>query len=131
MIPEEARGNIIMSSVMLIRAITKAYGAEDGMELWSKIAEVLDPAIKGEVFKAMLIGEFTGHIRIKGIDSSRMFDKIGFIKLVRAVDQRRLGLKEAMDIVRVLEAGREFDLEINEKERTTIRCDLDNVGILM
>jgi hypothetical protein len=131
MIPEEARGNIIMSSVMLIRAITKAYGAEDGMELWSKIAEVLDPAIKGEVFKAMLIGEFTGQIRIKGIDSSRMFDRIGFVRLVRTVDQRRLGLKEAMDIVRTLEAGREFDLEINEKERTTIYRDLNNVGILM
>lgn len=130
MIPEQERSNIVMYSVTFIRAITKAYGAENGMELWSKIAEVLDPAIKGEVFKAMLIGEHTGHLRIKGINSV-MFDKIGFVRLVRATDKRRLGLKEAMEVVRILEAGREFDLEIDEKERATIYRDLDNVGILM
>lgn len=130
MIPEHERGNIIMSSIMFIRAITKAYGSEEGMELWSRIAEVLDPAIKGEVFKAMLVGEYEGLVRIKGFDSNK-FDKIGVIKLIRNTDKRRLDLKEAIEVIRGVEAGKSFDLQVVENNRAEVCMQLQNMGVIM
>lgn len=130
MIPVNERGNIVMSSIMFIRAITKAYGSEEGMELWSRIAEVLDPAIKGEVFKAMLVGEYEGLVRIKGLDSSK-FDKIGVIKLIRNTDKRRLDLKEAIEVIRGLEAGKSFDLQVVENNRAEVCMQLQSMGVIM
>lgn len=130
MIPVNERGNIVMSSIMFIRAITKAYGSEEGMELWSRIAEVLDPAIKGEVFKAMLVGEYEGLVRIKGLDSNK-FDKIGVIKLIRNTDKRRLDLKEAIEVIRGLEAGKSFDLQVVENNRAEVCMQLQSMGVIM
>lgn len=130
MIPVNERGNIVMSSIMFIRAITKAYGSEEGMELWSRIAEVLDPAIKGEVFKAMLVGEYEGLVRIKGLDSNK-FDKIGVIKLIRNTDKRRLDLKEAIEVIRGLEAGKSFDLKVAENNRAEVCMQLQSMGVIM
>lgn len=130
MIPEYERSNIIMSSIMFIRAITKAYGSEEGMELWSRIAEVLDPAIKGEVFKAMLVGEYDGLVRINGLDRNK-FNKIGVIKLIRNTDKRRLDLKEAVDVIRGLEAGKSFDLQVAENTRAEVCMQLQSMGVIM
>ena len=130
MIPESERANIVMSSIVFIRAVTKAYGSEEGMELWSRIAEVLDPAIKGEVFKAMITGEFNGIITVSGIDQQR-FKKIDFVKLIRSVDKRGLTLKEALNVTNRLEEGLPFGIEVSESNRQDIILQLQSLGVYL
>lgn len=127
MIPDSERGNIVMSSIVFIRSITKAYGPEEGMNLWSRIADVLDPDIKGEVFKAMLLGEFNTYIKLRGIDES--FKKLEFIRLIRNITQ--IGLKEAMEISRQLELGQSYDLKVSDAKRDETYIELQRLGVFM
>jgi ribosomal protein L7/L12 len=130
MIPSEYRTSIVLNSIQFIRAVTEAYGSEEGMELWSRIAEVLDPTIKGEVFKAMLLGEYGTTVRLSGVTYG--YDKISAIKAIRAVDSRRLGLKEAKDAVEdIVDRGGSFVVEIANSERHTAFAQLREAGFLM
>ena len=97
MIPSEHKQDVIQSGMNFMRAITEAYGTDEGMKLWDSIASVLDPDVKGQIFFAMLTGDYTNMIHVTGHQVGA--DRVRMIKAVRSVDRRGIGLKEAKDLV--------------------------------
>ena len=104
MIPEEHKSRVIQDGICLIQSITECYGAETGMELWSKIAEVLDPSVKGEIFFAMLTGQVGGKMRVSISAETKLNQyhhyKISMIKVLRTATG--MTLKDAKDFVEYL-----------------------------
>jgi hypothetical protein len=45
MIPSEHKAEIITTGINFMRAITEAYGSDEGMRLWDTIATTLDSDI--------------------------------------------------------------------------------------
>lgn len=129
MIPSEHRQDVIQSGINFIRSITEAYGSEDGMRLWENIASVLDPEIKGQIFFALLTGEYNGVVVLTGSVASA--NKVALIKAVRSVDIRRLGLKEAKDICDNLWSGKPQKLEVDPKNRNTVVRELRDAGFYL
>jgi hypothetical protein len=101
MIPEEHKSSIITSGISFLRSITDAYGSDEGMKLWDAIANTLDPAVKGEIFFAMLRGEYKDYITLKGVGYN--VHKITSIKEIRGVSG--LGLLEAKQAYEAAEQG--------------------------
>lgn len=131
MITDENRPHIIDTGMHFMRAITEAYGPETGMKLWSQIAEVLDPSLKGEIFFAMLTGKHQRTIRISFPNPQIEYRKIDCIKAVRAVDMD-LGLKEAKDIIEEMYDHRQSrTLTIKEGTYTQSKQILENVGLIV
>lgn len=100
MIPQTHQEEIVSSGITFMRAITGAYGAEEGMRLWETIAATLDPDVKGQIFFAMIRGEYQGTITVTGYKSSlphRGIDRVAMIKAVRHASG--WGIKEAKDAV--------------------------------
>lgn len=128
MIPNEYKEEIIATGIEFLTAIGSAYGPEQGMQLWEAIAATLDPDIKGEIFMAMLAGEgASGRVTVKQVGN-----KISAIKAFRNVDTRRLGLKEAKDLVDDLSfQGKYAVLHINSKNRTAVMRELRDAGCLL
>jgi hypothetical protein len=127
MIPSEHKAEIITTGIYFMRAITEAYGSDEGMRLWDTIATTLDSDIKGEIFFAMLCGTHTNRVKITGIDVAA--NKISVIKAIRTVDTRRLGLKEAKDISDHLVAGKAVTLEIEPNRYHAVVKELNAVGL--
>jgi hypothetical protein len=100
MIPEDCRAEIVHTGISFMRSITEAYGAEEGQKLWDTIANTLDPDIKGQIFFAMLTGNFSHKVVLLGYTEG---GKIPAIKAIRTVTG--LGLKEAKDIADQLDYG--------------------------
>ena len=126
MIPSEHKVDIIQSGMSFMRAITEAYGVDEGMKLWDNIASVLDPDVKGQIFFAMLTGEYTNVINVTGHNAGA--DLVRMIKTVRNVDRRGLGLKEAKDMCDELRAGKPFKLEVNPDARANCLSELRKAG---
>jgi hypothetical protein len=101
MIPEEHKSSIITSGISFLRSITDAYGSDEGMKLWDAIANTLDPAVKGEIFFAMLRGEYQDYITLKGV--GYIAAKITAIKEIRGASG--LGLVEAKQAYEAAEQG--------------------------
>lgn len=124
MIPAEHKSSVISAGMHFMRAITEAYGAEEGMRLWDSIASALDPDVKGEIFFAMITGEYNDRIHIKAIGH----DRIATIKAFRNYDKRRLGLKEAKDLSDLCQMGKVITLEIEPRNRVQIQKELMAIG---
>lgn len=108
---EDLKVQIISNGLHFIRSITEQYGPDQGMQLWERIAEVLDPNIKGEIFFAMITGEYNNRITLNPNLVSPFANKVEMIKCIRTVDKRRLGLKEAKDMCDQLASGHRVTLE--------------------
>jgi len=126
MIPAEYKEDIIQSGINFMRSITEAYGAEEGMKLWDTIASTLDPDVKGQIFFAMLTGEYGGIINISGHHPSA--NRVTMIKAIRNVDKRGLGLKEAKDMSDYLSSGKPIRLEIDNANRNSALAELRGAG---
>lgn len=124
MIPVEHKGQVISAGMHFMRAITEAYGAEEGMRLWDAIANTLDPNVKGEIFFAMITGEYNDRIHVKQIGH----DRVATIKAFRTHDKRRLGLKEAKDLSDLCQMGKVITLEIEPRHRVQIERELLAIG---
>lgn len=96
MIPEEHKTAIISNGLHFMRSITEAYGADKGLELWEQIAGVLDPDVKGQIFFAMITGNYNDRILLKGISASAQNNAVNCIKEIRA--WTGLGLKDSKDM---------------------------------
>lgn len=84
---------LIVNGMAFMQTVTTVFGAERGMELWEKIAEVVDPGLKQEIFIRMLVGDIDNRITFRaGINS----DMIPVIKAIRTATG--LGLKETKDL---------------------------------
>ena len=126
MIPSDHKASIISAGIQFVRKITEAYGPEKGMELWEEIAVVLDPDVKGEMFFAMITGQYTDRVAIRGLKTGS--NKISLIKAFRMLDTRRLGLKEAKDLFDLLESGRDIELHVEPKHRDNCERELASLG---
>lgn len=126
MIPAEHKTDIIQSGINFMRSITEAYGAEEGMRLWSTIADTLDSNIKAQIFFAMLTGEYNGVINISG--HSPHANRVSMIKAIRNVDNRRLGLKEAKDMSDLLSSGKSIKIEVEPPNRARALKELKDAG---
>ena len=129
MIPEDHRDDVIASGLDFMRAITDAFGPETGLELWDRIAQTLDPDVKGQMFFAMLTGQMPGRIRVSGIRPDHLGHKVEQIKAIRAVSG--WGLKESKDAIDLLyDQGRGFVLETTGLNRTTHLHTLRMAGLM-
>jgi len=127
MIPSEYRQDVIQSGINFIRSITEAYGSDDGMRLWENIASVLDPEVKGQIFFALLTGEFNGIAVLTGSQPSA--NKIALIKAVRSVTG--MGLKEAKDVCDNLWSGKPQRLKVDPKNRNAVLRELRDAGFYL
>lgn len=126
MIPAEHKEEIIQSGISFMRSITEAFGADEGMKLWDTIAATLDPDIKGQIFFAMLTGEYNNIVNITGHNPGA--DRVRMIKTIRSVDKRGLGLKEAKDMSDYLSNGQMIKLEIDPAVRHMALSELRRAG---
>jgi len=126
MIPAEHKEEIIQSGISFMRSITEAYGADEGMKLWDTIASTLDPDVKGQIFFAMLTGEYNNIVNITGHNPGA--DRVRMIKTIRSVDKRGLGLKEAKDMSDYLSNGQMIKLEIDPAVRGMALSELRKAG---
>lgn len=129
MIPEEHKTDIIQSGINFIRSITEAYGSDEGMKLWETIAETLDPSVKGNIFFAMLTGEYNSVINIYKADTHA--NKVSLIKSLRTVDKRRLNLKEAKDMCDSLLVGNTIRVEVEPNTRNSALLQLRMAGFVV
>ena len=126
MIPAEHKEDIIQSGINFMRSVTEAYGTDEGMKLWETIASTLDPDVKGQIFFAMLTGEYNNIITITGHNPGA--DRVRMIKTIRTVDKRNLGLKEAKDMSDHLLVGNTVKLEIDPSVRSAALMELRKAG---
>ena len=126
MIPNEYKQDVIQSGINFMRSITEAFGNDEGMKLWDTIASTLDPDVKGQIFFAMLTGEYNNIITITGHNPGA--DRVRMIKTIRTVDKRNLGLKEAKDMSDHLTVGNAVKLEIDPSVRSAALMELRKAG---
>lgn len=124
MIPTEHKQDVIQSGINFMRSITEAFGTDEGMKLWNTIADTLDPDVKGQIFFAMLTGEYNGIITLTGAMQSA--NRVTLIKAVRSVSG--LGLKEAKDVCDGLWEGKPQKLNVEPKNRNFALRELRNAG---
>lgn len=124
MIPTEFREDIIQSGINFMRSITEAYGTDQGMKLWDTISDTLDADIKGQIFFAMLTGEYNGTITIASHQPSA--NRLAMIKAIRVVTG--LGLKEAKDLSDTLSTGKAIKVPCNPKKRNDCLHELRDAG---
>lgn len=129
MIPTEHEPQILQTGIHFMRAITEAYGSEEGMRLWDTIASTLDPDIKGKIFIALLLGEYNNQLSIY-LDLANYqahVPRIEGIKVIRMVGG--LGLKEAKDIHDNLVLGKVEKIQVDPANRLTAIRTLAGVHI--
>lgn len=132
MIPENHREDLVGASVSFMQTVTEIYGADRGMELWSAIADTIDPDLKGEVFMAMLSGNYRqDKIHVRNPFMGSVQNKISLIKCIRTYDRRRLTLKEAKDISDRLDNGGNEVLEVDPNIRPTFSVELRKLGMVV
>jgi ribosomal protein L7/L12 len=132
MIPEKHREDLVGASVSFMQTVTEIYGAEKGLELWAAIADTVDPDLKGEVFMAMLSGNYRqDKIRVKNPFIGAIQNKVALIKCIRNYDRRRLTLKEAKDISDRLDNGGSEVLEVDPNIRPTFSVELRKLGLVV
>lgn len=124
MIPEKAKNEIISTGIHFMRSITKAYGTDVGLKLWETIASTLDPDIKGQIFFALLVGNFEDTIVISGVAPTA--GKINVIKQIRK--EAGMSLKEAKDLADALFIGRSIEFKIEPSNYTVATANLRRVG---
>lgn len=125
MIPEDHRTAVISTGLHFMRAITEAYGTDEGMQLWETIAGTLDPDVKGQIFFAMLTGTHNDTVVVRGVNLSS--DKVKCIKEIR--NWTGLGLKEAMDAWNQVYHGSLVRLTVKPAEHHRAVIGLRNAGL--
>lgn len=128
MIPENHSTAVISTGLHFMRAITEAYGTEEGLALWETIAGTLDPDVKGQIFFAMLTGTHNDTVIVRGINLNGV-DKVKCIKEIR--NWSGLGLKEAMDFWNQVYHGGVGRLTVKPAEHHMAVIGLRNVGLMV
>jgi len=129
MIPEDHKTSVVSNGMHFMRSITEAYGAEEGLRLWDTIANTLDPDVKGQIFMAMITGNYNDCISLKGLFPQAQVNAVSCIKAIREWDKRRLGLKEAKDMYdRVASGNTTQYLQVNHEQYHRAVAGLRNAG---
>ena len=128
----ELRDRLISSSITFMQTVTEVYGPEKGMELWGTIAETVDDNLRGDVFLALLTGNYAqDKVRIKNPHLGPLGNKIALIKCLRTYDKRNLGLKEAKDMADRMETGSTEVSEVKPEIRPTYIVELRKLGMVV
>jgi hypothetical protein len=132
MLSESDRHNLVGAGISFMQTVADIYGAEKGMELWSTIADTVDPDLKADVFMAMLKGNFRqDKITVKQAFQGSVSSKVELIRCLRNYDRRRLSLKEAKDIADKLESGQQVVLEVEPELRPTFKVELRKFNMVV
>jgi ribosomal protein L7/L12 len=124
------RSQLLADTIAFMQSLVRHYGESRGMETFERLADHVDPTLKGEVFIAMLTGQFSGRITLHGIANGA--NAVACIKAIRALDSRRLGLKEAKDIYDGLKYnGKTAVLEVPSNDRGRAAGELRTAGFLL
>lgn len=123
-ITDEQMNVIVSEGIQFIRAITEAYGSDEGMQLWETIASTLDPAVKGKIFFAMLTGSHDDRVTMSGASNGR---KIECIKYIR--EYTGYGLIDAKNAYETAVFGPITLTLIDPKLRSAFISDLRNCGM--
>jgi hypothetical protein len=124
------RSQLVADAIAFMQSLVRHYGESKGMETFERLADHADPTLKGEVFIAMLTGQFSGRITLHGIQEHA--NAVACIKAIRAVDQRRLGLKEAKDMFDALKYQNKTGvLEVLSKDRSKAAQELRQAGFVL
>jgi len=133
MIPEKDKDILVDVSVSFMQTVSEIYGAEKGMELWATIADTIDPELKGEVFMAMLTGNYRrDKVTVKQAFIGSVSNKVGLIKCIRTYDKRGLSLKEAKDIAdTIINSNQQVVLEVEPNIRSTFVVELRKLNMMV
>ena len=124
------RGQLVADAIAFMQSLVRHYGESKGMETFERLADHADPGLKGEVFIAMLTGQFSGRITIHSVIDHA--NAVACIKAIRTVDNRRLGLKEAKDIYDGLKYNNKSAvIEVSAKDRNKAASELRNAGFVL
>ena len=126
MLSAENKSYIIQTGIDFMRAITEVYDTDEGMKLWDTIASTLDPSIKGDIFFALLTGEYSSTVSITGYTGN---NKVELIKAIRSISG--LGLKEAKDLSDEVFAGRVVGLIVEPRLRSHAVAVLQGVKCIV
>jgi hypothetical protein len=135
MIPEDHKTSIISNGLHFMRSITEAYGADKGLELWDQITSVLDEDVRGQIFFAMITGQYNDRILIKGVTHMAVNNAVSCIKEIRT--WTGLGLKESKDIYdrmrnRTYESGPSTEfVKVSPEQYSQAVAGLRNVGFVL
>lgn len=117
---------LVSASLYFLRALGNAYGSGPAMDTWERLADAVDPDLKGAIFAAMLNGGQSGHITVSSYTGSNI---VGIIKAIRTHDIRNLGLKEAKEMyVALRDYGRAIKLQVKPGRAEEIRQELRSYG---
>lgn len=121
------RAQLVSDAIAFMQSIVRHYGEKKGMETFERLADHIDPNLKGEVFMVMLTGQFNGRITLHSVNEHA--NAIACIKAIRTVDNRRLGLKEAKDMYDGLKYNQKSaTLEVPANQRSKAAAELRAVG---
>ena len=124
MLPEEHKTQIISNGLHFMRSITEAYGADKGLELWEQIASVLDPNVKGEIFFAMITGNYNDRIELRQVGDYA--NAVSCIKEIRT--WTGLGLKESKDTFERVRNGTKDWITVKPTDYARAVAGLRGVG---
>lgn len=129
MIPEGHKEDIIDTGIEFIRAITEAYGHEEGMVLWDNIASNLkDIDIKGEIFFELLTGSGSAVIHLRSVGPS--IQLVPAIKAIRSATG--MGLKEAKDVYDAVRDGKPQKIKLTHRDnRKNAVFELRSAGMII
>lgn len=132
MLTTDQKEELVSGSIAFMQVVSEIYGAEKGQDLWATIADTIDPDLKGEVFMAMLTGNYRqDKIHVRNPFLGPISDKVALIKCIRNYDRRNLGLKEAKDIADRLDTGGREILEVRPEIRPTFVVELRKLGMVV
>lgn len=127
-VSDEQMNYLISESIAYLRAITTVYGADEGMKLWDTMADTLDPAIKGKVFFALLVGSHEDRVTLTG--SVAGSNKIACIKIIR--QYTGYSLVEAKNAYEAAgDFGEKVQLKVNPKNRRQMVDELRQNGMVV
>jgi hypothetical protein len=132
MITDSDRNDLVWSSINFMETVSKIYGADKGMELWSTIADTIDPELKGQIFLQMLTGTHNAsRLQVRNPLMSPVENRVEVIRCIRTYDSRRLGLKEAKDITDSLDNGGMAILEVDPQINPTFKTELRKFNLVV
>lgn len=127
MIPEEHKNSVVSAGLHFMRAITEAYGADEGLKLWDTIASTLDPDVRGQIFLAMLTGTHNDTIVLRDVVVGS--NAVSCIKEIR--NWTGLGLKEAKDTLDKVREKQAPKIKVRPTEHHRASAGLRGVGFVV
>jgi len=131
-VPEEYKQELVGASISFMQTVSSIYGPDRGQELWSAIADAIDPDLKNEIFMTMLTGHYqSDKIKITNPYLGPLSNKVAVVRAIRKYDKRRLNLREAMNITDNLADAGTSILEVEHQVQPDARAEFRQLGMVI